>query len=167
MLAISESMRIDCGEFLNHTEQILLHFLKQLLIFPCSDKYQLTSNISKFGRSSAPNAIPLCFLQIFREARRVAPSIIYLPHVDSLWSTTTDTLKATFLSLVNDLPPNLPLLLFATCDLPISKIPPDLSMLFSLSCEQVRFLLGQLFYTGVVAAVVSILTHVTGVWLLQ
>ena len=80
------------------------------------------------------------FLQIFREARRVAPSVIYIPHVDSLWSTTTDTLKATFLSLVNDLPPNLPLLLFATCDSPISKIPHDLSMLFSLSCEQVRLL---------------------------
>ena len=70
----------------------------------------------------------------------MAPSIIYLPHIDSLWSTTTDTLKATFLSIVSDLPPNLPLLLFATCDLPASRIPPELAMLFSLGFEQVRFL---------------------------
>lgn len=82
--------------------------------------------------------ISLFSLQIFREARRVAPSVIYLPHLDSLWSTTTDTLKATFLSLVNDLPPGLPLLLFAICDSPVSKIPPDLAVLFSVSCEQVR-----------------------------
>ena len=85
----------------------------------------------------ALTVIPQFSLQIFREARRVAPSVIYLPHLDSLWSTTTDTLKATFLSLVNDLPPGLPLLLFATCDSPVSKIPSDLAVLFSVSCEQV------------------------------
>ena len=77
------------------------------------------------------------FFQIFREARRVAPSIIYLPHIDSLWETTTQTLKATFLSLVNDLPAGLPLLLLATCNLPFSEIPQDLSALFSRGCEQV------------------------------
>lgn len=41
------------------------------------------------------------------------------------------------MSLVNDLPPTLPLLLFATSDLPAAKIPYDLAGLFSVSCEQV------------------------------
>lgn len=41
------------------------------------------------------------------------------------------------MSLVNDLPPTLPLLLFATSDLPATKIPYDLAVLFSVSCEQV------------------------------
>lgn len=74
---------------------------------------------------------------MFREARRVAPSIVYLPRIESLWNTTTDTLKATFMSLVNDLPPTMPLLLFATSDVPFTMLPTDLSSLFSNELEQV------------------------------
>ena len=105
--------------------------------------------------------VVLFFLQTFREARRVAPSVIYLPHLDSLWSTTTDTLKATFVSLVNDLPPGLPVLLFATCDLPVSKIPPDLSLLFSVSCGQVRCLVAHIPWVFVFFVCFLISTIVT------
>ena len=78
------------------------------------------------------------YSQIFREARRVAPSIIYLPRIESLWNTTSETLKATFMSLVNDLPPPMPLLLFATSDVPLSWLPDEVSSLFSIDSEQVR-----------------------------
>ena len=58
----------------------------------------------------------IVFLQIFREARRTAPSIIYMPHMEQLWSVLTDTLRATFLMMLNDLDPTAPILLLATSE---------------------------------------------------
>lgn len=57
-------------------------------------------------------------MQTFREARRTAPSIIYMPHIEKLWSVLTDTLRATFMMMLSDLDPTASILLLATseCD---------------------------------------------------
>lgn len=55
-------------------------------------------------------------LQVFREAKRTAPSILYMPHIDRWWSVLSDTLQATFLTLVHDMDPSAPVLLLATSD---------------------------------------------------
>ena len=54
--------------------------------------------------------------QIFREARRTSPSILYLPHIQDWWDVIGDTLRATFLTLLHDLEPSAPTLLIATCE---------------------------------------------------
>ena len=75
--------------------------------------------------------------QIFREARRTAPCVLYLPHVTTLWAATTDTLKATFLTLLVDLPPLAPVFVLATTDETKTALPILLLNLFSQQMEQV------------------------------
>lgn len=67
------------------------------------------------------------FIQVFHEARRSLPSIVYVPHIDQWWCTTSDTVRATFTSLLLDIDPSLPLLLLATSDLPYDQLDSDVS----------------------------------------
>lgn len=60
--------------------------------------------------------------QIFYEAQRTAPSIIYMPSINELWAVVSDTLRSTFLSLVHNMQPSTPVLLFATSELPYSLL---------------------------------------------
>ncbi|GIM05045.1 hypothetical protein Vretimale_9501 [Volvox reticuliferus] len=58
----------------------------------------------------------------FVEARRSAPAILYLPHLQLWWQTAPPQLRATLVMLLRDLPPELPLLLLATADVPFSEL---------------------------------------------
>ncbi|CAI9736477.1 family AAA domain-containing 2B [Octopus vulgaris] len=68
--------------------------------------------------------------QIFCEAKRTSPSILYFPHINYLWSVSSETLKATFLTMVDDLDPCLPILLLATSEVPYDFLDDDLKELF-------------------------------------
>ncbi|GLI60628.1 hypothetical protein VaNZ11_002825 [Volvox africanus] len=56
------------------------------------------------------------------EARRSAPAILYLPHLQLWWQTAPPQLRATLVMLLRDLPPELPLLLLATADVPFYEL---------------------------------------------
>ncbi|XP_037783045.1 ATPase family AAA domain-containing protein 2B-like isoform X2 [Penaeus monodon] len=75
--------------------------------------------------------------QVFHEARRNLPSIVYVPHIDQWWGTTSETLRATFMSLLLDLDPTAPLLLLATSDVPYDDLDEEVQMLFSVYREEV------------------------------
>lgn len=64
------------------------------------------------------------------EARRAAPAILYLPHLTMWWETAPASLRATLWMLLADLPADLPLLLFATADAPLSELHESASVLF-------------------------------------
>ncbi|KAM4687876.1 ATPase family AAA domain-containing protein 2 isoform 2-T2 [Discoglossus pictus] len=68
--------------------------------------------------------------QLFREAKRTAPSILYIPHMHLWWETVGYTLKATFISLLKNIPSFAPILLLATCDVFHSDLPTELKELF-------------------------------------
>ncbi|XP_035667750.1 ATPase family AAA domain-containing protein 2-like isoform X2 [Branchiostoma floridae] len=68
--------------------------------------------------------------QIFREARRTSPSVIYAPHIDQWWDIVGDTLRATFLTLLSDVPPTAPVLLLATSEVPHMGLPEQVQDLF-------------------------------------
>ena len=55
-------------------------------------------------------------VQVFREACRIVPCIVYMPRIITLWEAVTNTFKATFKSLLDSLPCDLPLLLLATAE---------------------------------------------------
>lgn len=61
-------------------------------------------------------------LQVFREARRSTPSAIYIPHIDRWWQVLSDTMQATFLMLLSDIDPLMPILLIATSDRPVHSL---------------------------------------------
>uniref|UniRef100_A0AAR2K3Y5 ATPase family AAA domain-containing protein 2 n=1 Tax=Pygocentrus nattereri TaxID=42514 RepID=A0AAR2K3Y5_PYGNA len=86
--------------------------------------------------------------QLFCEAKRTAPSILYIPHMQRWWDTVSSALKATFLSLLQDIPSFSPILLLATCSLPYQELCSEVQDLFlmeygevfsvSLPCEEER-----------------------------
>ncbi|CAF3889143.1 unnamed protein product [Rotaria sp. Silwood2] len=49
--------------------------------------------------------------QLFTEARRSAPAIIYIPDIDNLWPKLSESVQYMFVSNVRTLPPNLPVLI--------------------------------------------------------
>lgn len=76
-------------------------------------------------------------LQIFREARRSAPCILYMPHMNKLWDASGESVRATFISLLQDLPPLAQVLLLATCNVKMDDLPFILQYIFSEKTGQV------------------------------
>ncbi|XP_052559918.1 ATPase family AAA domain-containing protein 2 isoform X2 [Tympanuchus pallidicinctus] len=69
--------------------------------------------------------------QLIREAQRTAPSIIYIPHIHLWWDSVGATLKATFLSLIRNIPTFAPVLLLATSDVCHTALPTEVQTLFN------------------------------------
>ncbi|KAH1015165.1 hypothetical protein HUJ05_012934 [Dendroctonus ponderosae] len=55
-------------------------------------------------------------IQIFNEARKNVPSIIYIPNIDRWWKLASDTVKAIYLSQLKEIDPNVPILILAAAD---------------------------------------------------
>lgn len=68
----------------------------------------------------------LCF-QVFNEARRNVPSVIYIPSIEQLWSLISDTIRAILIAQINQLDPNIPILLLATADTLFDNLPEQVS----------------------------------------
>lgn len=62
---------------------------------------------------------------------------MYSPHFDALWNATGDSLHATLLSLLHDLPPLAPVLFLATADGSWHYLPSIMKELFSEETGQV------------------------------
>ena len=72
------------------------------------------------------------------EARRASPAILFLPHLQLWWETAPASLRATLTMLLSDLPPDLPLLLLATADVPLAELDSDALKLFGSGGESPR-----------------------------
>ena len=64
--------------------------------------------------------------------------MLYSPHFDALWKATGDSLHATLLSLLQDLPPLAPVLFLATADKRWHCLPAIMKELFSEETGQVE-----------------------------
>ncbi|CAF0758690.1 unnamed protein product [Rotaria sordida] len=70
--------------------------------------------------------------QLFTEARRSAPAIIYVPDIENLWSKLSESVQYMFVSNVRTLPPNLPLLVLIALEIDsFEDIHPDISQIVS------------------------------------
>ncbi|UJR16075.1 hypothetical protein I4U23_002988 [Adineta vaga] len=70
--------------------------------------------------------------QLFTEARRSAPSIIYIPDIDNLWPKISESVQYMFISNVRTLPPNLPILILIALESDsYDDIHPDISQIIS------------------------------------
>uniref|UniRef100_A0A2K6GYG9 ATPase family AAA domain containing 2B n=1 Tax=Propithecus coquereli TaxID=379532 RepID=A0A2K6GYG9_PROCO len=65
--------------------------------------------------------------QIFREARRTVPSIVYMPHIGDWWEAVSETVRATFLTLLQDIPSFSPIFLLSTSETMYSELPEEKS----------------------------------------
>ncbi|XP_017265508.1 ATPase family AAA domain-containing protein 2 isoform X2 [Kryptolebias marmoratus] len=75
--------------------------------------------------------------QIFVEAKRTSPSILYIPHIGQWWETVGPALKATFLSLLSSIPAFSPILLLATCSLHYDQLSVEVQELFRVEYGEV------------------------------
>lgn len=71
--------------------------------------------------------------QVFLECQRVLPGVLYLPHLCQWWDTLGEAVRATFVTLLQDLEPLTPVLWLATADVPFDVLPPEVQHLFGPS----------------------------------
>ncbi|CAJ1077452.1 ATPase family AAA domain-containing protein 2B isoform X1 [Xyrichtys novacula] len=75
--------------------------------------------------------------QVFREARRSMPSVVFMPHVSEWWETVSDTVKSTFLTLLQDVPSFSPVLILATAESHYSQLSDEVRSMFQRSYGEV------------------------------
>ncbi|KAM5163475.1 ATPase family AAA domain-containing protein 2B isoform 2-T2 [Mantella aurantiaca] len=74
--------------------------------------------------------------QVFQEARRKEPSIIYLPHIEEWWKAVSETVRATFLALLQDIPSFSPILLLSTSEMN-GELPDEVQGIFRESYKEI------------------------------
>ncbi|XP_026279317.1 ATPase family AAA domain-containing protein 2 [Frankliniella occidentalis] len=69
--------------------------------------------------------------QVFQEARRNPPSVIYLPGMGQWWDSVPHTVQSVFLMQLQKLDMNSPVFLLATSDIKYADLPSELCEIFS------------------------------------
>ncbi|XP_042685728.1 ATPase family AAA domain-containing protein 2B isoform X1 [Centrocercus urophasianus] len=78
--------------------------------------------------------------QIFREARRTVPSIVYMPQIGDWWEAVSETVRATFLTLLQDIPSFSPIFLLSTSESMYSELPEEVKCIFRIQYEEVFYI---------------------------
>uniref|UniRef100_A0A8C5SIJ8 ATPase family AAA domain containing 2B n=1 Tax=Laticauda laticaudata TaxID=8630 RepID=A0A8C5SIJ8_LATLA len=107
----------DSGQT-SHLAPALLHSLEKIAVHRL-DLPALYSVSAKTPEESCA--------QIFREARRTLPSIVYMPHIGDWWEAVSETVRATFLTLLQDIPSFSPIFLLSTSETMYSELPEEVS----------------------------------------
>ncbi|KAG8515523.1 ATPase family AAA domain-containing protein 2 [Galemys pyrenaicus] len=105
----------------SHLAPAVIHALEKFAVY--------TLDIPVLFGVSATSPEETC-AQMIREAKRTAPSIVYVPHIHLWWEIVGPTLKATFTTLLQNIPSFAPVLLLATSDKPHSVLPEEVQELF-------------------------------------
>jgi SpoVK/Ycf46/Vps4 family AAA+-type ATPase len=78
--------------------------------------------------------------QLFTEARRSAPAIIYIPDIENLWPKLSESVQYMFVSNVRTLPPNLPILILIALETDsFDDIHPDVRLIIEFSIIDFSF----------------------------
>ncbi|XP_048116651.1 ATPase family AAA domain-containing protein 2-like isoform X2 [Alosa alosa] len=112
----------------SHLAPAVLHALEKFTVY--------TLDLAVLFGISSTTPEEAC-AQVFCEAKRTAPSILYIPHLQRWWDTVGPALKATFLSLLSDVPPFSPILLLATCSHQYHALFPEVQDLFRMEYGEV------------------------------
>lgn len=100
--------------------------LKNLQECHICNKSILFSDIEKMKTFSIAivyiHIISASCLQIFREAMRTSPSIVYMPRINQWWDVLSESMRTTLLTTIQNLDPASPILLLATSEEPLTQI---------------------------------------------
>ncbi|KAK9308656.1 hypothetical protein QLX08_001491 [Tetragonisca angustula] len=105
-----------------HLAQALLYHMEHLPV----QTLDVSTLFAESGRSPEETCV-----QVFNEAARNVPSIIYIRSIDQWWPLVPETVKAVFLCRIAALDPSLPILILATSDRTYQDLPTQLRSLFS------------------------------------
>ncbi|CAJ1933319.1 unnamed protein product [Sphenostylis stenocarpa] len=141
------------GTGLDHLGPAVLHELEKFPVHSLG----LPSLLSDPSAKTPEEAL----VHIFGEARRTTPSILYLPQFDVWWETAHEQLRAVLLTLLEELPSDLPILLLGTSsvaladveEVPTSVFPHRTVYQVNMPCAKDR----TLFFNLLIEAAMSIL----------
>ncbi|KAL5539523.1 hypothetical protein UlMin_045178 [Ulmus minor] len=141
------------GSGLDHVGPAILHELEKFPVHSLG----LSSLLSDPSAKTPEEAL----VHIFGEARRTTPSILYLPQFHLWWETAHEQLRAVLLTLLEELPSDLPVLLLGTSSVPLAEVDSVAASIFPhLSVYQVGELTTEdrtLFFDQLIEAVLSVL----------
>ena len=83
-----------------------------------------------FTHAQTPEA---AIVQLFVEARRHQPSVLYIPALSSWSAALSDTARSTVCAMLDSLSPTDPILLLAISDAPFSSLPSDVKAWFGIT----------------------------------
>ncbi|XP_034730547.1 ATPase family AAA domain-containing protein 2-like isoform X2 [Etheostoma cragini] len=112
----------------SHLAPAVLHALEKFTVY--------TLDMAVLFGASATAPEETC-AQIFVEAKRTSPSVLYIPHIGQWWETVGPALRATFLSLLSSIPAFAPILLLATCNLKYDQLSMEVQELFQMEYGEV------------------------------
>lgn len=102
------------GTGLDHLGPAVLHELEKFPVHSLG----LPSLLSDPSAKTPEEAL----VHIFGEARRTTPSIVYLPQFDVWWETAHEQLRAVLLTMLEELPSDLPILLLGTSSAALADV---------------------------------------------
>ncbi|KAK2435723.1 cell division cycle protein [Trifolium repens] len=102
------------GTGLDHLGPAVLHELEKFPVHSLG----LPSLLSDPSAKTPEEAL----VHIFGEARRTTPSILYLPQFDVWWETAHEQLRAVLLTMLEELPSDLPILLLGTSSAALADV---------------------------------------------
>ncbi|XP_051246573.1 ATPase family AAA domain-containing protein 2-like isoform X2 [Dicentrarchus labrax] len=105
----------------SHLAPAVLHALERFTV------HSLDSAVLFGVSSTSPEE---ACAQVFCEAKRTSPSILFIPHIQQWWETAGPSLRASFFSLLGSIPSFSPILLLATCSIPHQQLDPEIQSLF-------------------------------------
>ncbi|XP_053106598.1 ATPase family AAA domain-containing protein 2 isoform X2 [Hemicordylus capensis] len=112
----------------SHLAPAVIHALEKFTVY--------TLDLSILFGVSAKTPEETC-AQLICEAKRTAPSILYVPNVHLWWETVGRTLQATFTSLLQNIPSFTPVLLLATSDVHHAALPDEVQEIFAIDYGEV------------------------------
>uniref|UniRef100_A0A8D2IPH4 ATPase family AAA domain-containing protein 2 n=1 Tax=Varanus komodoensis TaxID=61221 RepID=A0A8D2IPH4_VARKO len=112
----------------SHLAPAVIHALEKFTVY--------TLDLSILFGAGAKTPEETCG-QLICEAKRTAPSIIYIPSVHIWWETIGHTMQATFTTLLQNIPSFAPVLLLATSDVRHAVLPHEVQELFADSYGEV------------------------------
>jgi len=74
-------------------------------------------------------------VQLFVEAKRHQPSILFIPSLSQWVLNLSETARATVRALLDGIPPSDPIMLLAIVDGPLDVLPPDVKAWFGFAQE--------------------------------
>ncbi|XP_044006263.1 ATPase family AAA domain-containing protein 2-like isoform X2 [Aphidius gifuensis] len=104
--------------------------LAQALLYKMEHVPVQTLDVSTLFAESARSPEETC-VQVFNEASRNVPSIIYIRSIDQWWPLVPETVKAVFMCRIAALDPCLPILVLATSDVAYNELAPKVKNLFN------------------------------------
>ncbi|XP_040909931.1 ATPase family AAA domain-containing protein 2-like [Toxotes jaculatrix] len=110
-----------CSGQTSHLAPAVLHALERFTV------HSLDPAVLFGASSTSPEE---ACTQVFCEAKRTSPSILYIPHIQQWWETAGPALRASFLSLLGSIPSFSPILLLATCNVSHPQLDPEIQSLF-------------------------------------